>query len=170
VIAQLENEVGMYSIVPAHSDGTISQARNLFREYASTIGVEVCLGDFEREMASLPGFYAPPDGRLLLAIEESAGGMGEAIGCVGLRRFNENIGEMKRLYVRSALRGKGTGGLLIQSLIAEARSIGYEKMVLDTLPSMKAAQKLYRTLGFREIPPYQKNSIPDSLFFELALR
>jgi ribosomal protein S18 acetylase RimI-like enzyme len=160
----------MYRIVPALSDGTISQARTLFREYASTIGVEVCLGDFEREMASLPGLYTPPDGRLLLAIEESAGGAGEAIGCVGLRRFDQNIGEMKRLYVRSALRGKGAGGQLIRSLIAEARSIGYEKMVLDTLPSMKAAQKLYRTLGFREITAYQKNSIPDSLFFELALR
>jgi putative acetyltransferase len=166
----LENEVGMYRIVLALSDGTISQARNLFREYASTIGVEVCLGDFEREMATLPGLYAPPGGRLLLAIEESAGSPEEAIGCVGLRRLDQTVGEMKRLYVRSSLRGKGAGGQLIRSLIAEARSIGYEKMVLDTLPSMKAAQKLYRTLGFREIPAYRKNPIPDSLFFVLALR
>jgi ribosomal protein S18 acetylase RimI-like enzyme len=170
VIAQSCHEVGMFRIVLALSDETISQARNLFREYASTIGVEVCLGDFERETATLPGLYAPPGGRLLLAIEESFGSPGEAIGCVGLRRFDQAVGEMKRLYVRSSLRGKGAGAQLVRSLIAEARSIGYQRMVLDTLPSMEAAQKLYRTLGFREIAAYQKNPIPDSLFFEFLLR
>jgi ribosomal protein S18 acetylase RimI-like enzyme len=170
VIAQSCHEVSMFRIVLALSDETISQARNLFREYASTIGVEVCLGDFEREMATLPGLYAPPGGRLLLAIEENAGSPEEAVGCVGLRRFDQAVGEMKRLYVRSSLRGKGAGAQLVRSLIAEARSIGYERMVLDTLPSMQSAQKLYRTLGFREIPAYLKNPVPDSLFFELLLQ
>jgi ribosomal protein S18 acetylase RimI-like enzyme len=159
----------MFRIVLALSDGTLSQARNLFRQYASTIGVEVCLGDFEREIASLPGLYTPPAGRLLLAIPENAGGPGEAIGCAGLRRYDENVGEMKRLYVRPEFRGKGAGEQLIRSLIAEARSIGYQRMVLDTLPSMEAAHKLYRTLGFREIPPYRKDAVPDSLFFERLL-
>ncbi len=159
----------MFRIVLALADETISQARNLFRENASTIGVEVCLGDFEREVATLPGLYAPPGGRLLLAIEESSGSAGEAVGCVGLRRFDQTIGEMKRLYVRSSLRGKGAGAQLVRSLIAEARSIGYQRMVLDTFPSMEAAQILYRTLGFREIPAYQNNPVLDTLFFEFLL-
>lgn len=160
----------MFRIVPAVSEKSMSQARNLFREYASTIAVEACLGDFERELATLPGLYAPPSGRLLLAFEESAGSTGEPVACVGLRRFDRNVGEMKRLYVRSEMRGKGVGAQLVRSLIAEARSIGYERMVLDTLPTMEAAQKLYRTLGFREIPAYRKNPIPDSLFFEFLLQ
>jgi putative acetyltransferase len=160
----------MLRIVPALSEGTISQARNLFREYASTTGVEVCLVDFERELASLPGLYAPPAGRLLLAIQESAGNPGEAIGCAALRKLEPDACELKRLYVRSAFRGQGAARELVKELIKEARSIGYKKMVLDTLPSMQEAHKLYRTIGFREIPAYQKNPIPDSLFFELALR
>ena len=160
----------MLRIVPVFSEETVSQARKLFREYASTIGAEVCLGDFEREMATLPGLYAPPDGRLLVAIDESARSPEEAVGCVALRRFDQSAGEIKRLYVRSALRGKGAAGQLVRSLIVEARSIGYERMVLDTLPSMQKAQKLYRTLGFREISAYSKNPIPDSLSFELLLQ
>jgi putative acetyltransferase len=160
----------MFRIVPAFSEGTISQARILFREYASTIGVEVCLGDFERELASLPGLYAPPAGRLLLAIQERAGNSGEAIGCAALRKLEPDACELKRLYVRSAFRGQGAARELVKELIAEARSIGYKRMVLDTLPSMQVAHKLYRTIGFREIPAYQKNPIPNSIFFGLELR
>jgi putative acetyltransferase len=160
----------MLRIVPALSEETISQARNLFREYATTIGVEVCLADFEREIASLPGSYAPPDGKLLLAIKESAGNSTEAIGCIALRELGSDACEMKRLYVRPAFRGSGAGGELIRLLIAEARTIGYQRMLLDTLPSMKEAHKLYRRLGFREIPSYQKNPIPEALFFELVLK
>jgi putative acetyltransferase len=160
----------MLRIVPALSEGTLSQARNLFREYASTLGVEVCLGDFERELAFLPGLYAPPDGRLMLAIDLSPGNPGEAIGCAALRKWEQDAGEMKRLYVRPAFRGKGAARELVKELIAEARSIGYKRMVLDTLPSMEGAHKLYRTLGFREIPSYQQNPIPGALFFELVLR
>ncbi len=160
----------MLRIVPALSEAAISQARNLFREYATTPGVVSCLDDFERELASLPGLYAPPGGRLLLAIEESAEVPREAIGCAALRKWEPDACEMKRLYVRPAFRGKGAGRELVRSLIADARSIGYKKMLLDTLPSMKESHKLYRTLGFHEISAYQKNPIPEALFFELTLR
>jgi len=160
----------MVSIVPALSDAAISQARNLFREYAKMPGVAPCVEDFEREVVSLPGQYAPPSGRLLLAMQESPGNSGEAIGCIALRRLEPGVCEMKRLYVRSTFRGSGAGRELVNSLTVEARSIGYKRMLLDTLPSMTEAHKLYRTLGFREIPSYQKNPIPGALFFELALR
>jgi putative acetyltransferase len=160
----------MLRIVPALSDGTLLQARNLFREYASTLGVEECLEDFERELVSLPGLYAPPGGRLLLGMQESAEGPGEAIGCAALRGLEPDACEMKRLYVRPAFRGNGAGLELVRSLIAEARSIGYKRMLLDTLPTMREAHLLYRRLGFREIPAYQENPIPEALFFELALR
>jgi GNAT superfamily N-acetyltransferase len=157
-------------IVPVLSEETLSQARNLFREYATMPGVAPCIEDFEKEVASLPGAYAPPDGRLLLAIQESPGNPGEASGCAALRRLEQDACEMKRLYVRPAFRGGRVGQGLVRELIAEARSIGYRRMLLDTLPSMKEAHQLYRTLGFREIPSYQKNPIPGALFFELALR
>jgi len=160
----------MLRIVPAISDGDISLARNLFREYASTIGVEVCLGDYERELATLPGLYAPPAGRLLMAVQEDTENPGQAIGCGAIRALEPGACELKRLYVRSGFRGKGLARKLVNELIAEAQSIGYERILLDTLPSMQAAQNLYRTLGFREIPPYRKGPVPDSLFFELALR
>ena len=160
----------MLRIVPAISDGDISLARNLFREYASTIGVEVCLGDYERELATLPGLYAPPAGRLLMAFQEDTENPGRAIGCGAIRALEPGACELKRLYVRSGFRGRGLARKLVNELIAEAQSIGYERILLDTLPSMQAAQNLYRTLGFREIPPYRKDPVPDSLFFELALR
>jgi ribosomal protein S18 acetylase RimI-like enzyme len=160
----------MVSIVPALSGAALLQARNLFREYGFTPGVTPCLEDFERELDSLPGWYAPPGGRLLLAMQESAGNSGEAIGCVALRRLEPDVCEMKRLYVRPTFRGSGAGKELVRSLIADARSMGYKRMLLDTLPSMTEAHKLYRTLGFREIPAYQKNPIPGALFFELLLQ
>ena len=159
----------MLRVVPALSEETISQVRNLFREYAMMPGVAPCLEDFEREVVMLPGRYAPPGGRLLLAIREGAGGLGETIGCAALRGLDQGVCEMKRLYVRPAIRGKGAGRELVRSLITEARAIGYKTMVLDTLPSMQEAHRLYRTLGFREISSYQKNPIPGALFFELAL-
>jgi ribosomal protein S18 acetylase RimI-like enzyme len=160
----------MLDIVPALSGVALLHARNLFREYAMMPGVAPCMEDFEREVVSLPGLYAPPGGRLLLAMQDSAGNSGEAIGCVALRRLESEVCEMKRLYVRPTFRGSGAGRELVCSLIAEARAIGYKRMLLDTLPSMTEAHKLYRTLGFREIPSYQQNPIPGALFFELLLR
>jgi carbonic anhydrase len=159
----------MLCIVPAISEGAIAQARNLFREYAAIPGVAPCLENFEKEVVALPGAYAPPDGRLLLAIREGAGSAEEAIGCAALRRLEADACELKRLYVRPALRGEGAGRQLVKALIAEARSIGYQRLLLDTLPSMQEAHKLYRTLRFREIPAYRKDAVPESLFFELSL-
>ena len=159
----------MLRIAPALAEPDLLQARALFREYASTRGVMPCLNDFERELASLPGQYAPPEGRLLLAIREEPGKLEEVSGCVALRKLEQDTCEMKRLYVRPALRGEGAGRKLVESLIAEARSIGYERMFLDTLPSMHEAHMLYRTLGFREIPAYWKNPTRGVLFFELTL-
>ena len=159
----------MLRIVPVLSKETLSRTRDLFHEYATMPGVAPCVEDFEKEVASLPGSYAPPAGRLLLALQENPGGSGEAAGCAALRMLNQGTCEMKRLYVRPAFRGAGVGRELVKELIAEARSIGYRRMLLDTLPSMKEAHKLYRTLGFREISSYQENPIPGALFFELPL-
>ena len=160
----------MLRIVPAQADPALSQARNLFREYARMPGVAPCVADFEREVVGLPGLYAPAAGRLLLAIQDNPASVGEAVGCGALRPFDPVSCEMKRLYVRLTSRGQGAGRELVKGLIAEARSIGYERMLLDTLPSMAEAQKLYRVLGFREISSYQKNPVPGSLFFELLLK
>ena len=157
-------------IAPALLEPAISDVRKLFQEYSLMPGVVQCLDDFERELASLPGAYAPPSGRLLLASENGLESAEAAIGCVALRRFEQEVCEMKRLFVRPEFRGQGAARSLVEGLIVEARSIRYQRMVLDTLPSMEAAHKLYRTLGFREIPPYMKNPIPGALFFELKLR
>ena len=159
----------MIRVASAQSEESLAKARNLFREYALTPGVVVCLEDFEREVAELPGQYAPPGGRLLLAVENAAGNDEHAIACVALRKLHVAACEMKRLYVHPASRGKGAARKLVQALITEARTIGYERMVLDTLPSMKEAHELYRSLGFREISCYQKNPVPGALFFEFRL-
>jgi carbonic anhydrase len=160
----------MIRITQAIAEPAISQARALFREYATSRGVEPCWDDFELELATLPGQYAPPDGRLLLAMRETSGSPAEIAGCVALRKLEKDACEMKRLFVPPGLRGEGAGRTLVEALIAEARSIGYARMLLDTLPSMRMAHQLYRTIGFREIPAYHKNPIPGALFFELVLR
>ena len=160
----------MIHIVPVLSDETLSQARDLFREYATIPGVAPCVEDFGKEVAALPGSYAPPSGRLLLAVQEISGNSDEPAGCGALRKFDQDTCEMKRVFVRPAFRGLGAGRELVVELISEARSIGYQRMLLDTLPTMKEAHKLYRTFGFREISCYQKAPIPGALFFELALR
>ena len=159
----------MLRIISAVSTEDIQLAQKLFREYGTMPGVAPCLADFEREVSALPGPYAPPSGRLLLAFDPSEGNSQRPIGCVALRALQADTCEMKRLYVDSVHRGNGAGRALVQGVIAEARSIGYQRMVLDTLPSMQGAHRLYRTLGFREISSYQKNPIPGALFFELAL-
>jgi GNAT superfamily N-acetyltransferase len=155
----------MLKIVPAKTEADIAQARELFAEYAAALGVDLCFQNFEQELAGLPGDYAPPAGRLLLAFDGA-----QAAGCGALRKIAAEVCEMKRLYIRPVFRGKGVGRALADALIAAAREIGYARMRLDTLPSMKEAAALYRSLGFREIPPYRYNPIPGSLFLELFLR
>jgi ribosomal protein S18 acetylase RimI-like enzyme len=139
--------------------------RGLFNEYAGGLGVDLCFQDFDRELAGLPGDYPPPAGRLLLAWEAE-----QAVGSGALRKLDAGACEMKRLYVRTAARGQGLGRRMAEALIREARLIGYERMRLDTLPSMGEAITLYRSLGFVPIAPYRKNPVPGALFLELALR
>ena len=139
----------MVKIVQAHSEQEIAWVRMLFREYADSLGIDLCFQSFEEELAGLPGRYAPPEGSLLIAVED-----GQVIGCVALRKSDESIGEMKRLYLRPAFRGNGAGRNLALAIIAEARKVGYSRLCLDTLPVMQEAIALYRSLGFREIEPY----------------
>jgi GNAT superfamily N-acetyltransferase len=159
----------MFQIVRANSKESVSQAQGLFREYGSLPEVKVCVVNFEQEILSLPGAYAPPAGRLLLAYENSEA-CAEAVGCAAIRQWDQAATcELKRLYVRNQFRGRGIGKKLLGASIMEARSIGYAKIVLDTLPSMSEAHKLYRSAGFREIPAYQENPVPGALFFALTL-
>ena len=160
----------MLQIIPAISPENLAHVQELFREYARIPGVAPCVEDFEREVASLPGLYAPPSGTLLLALEDGSGVIPRAaVGCVGLRRWDERACEMKRLFVRPEFRDCGAGCALVNEVIKAARSMGYERMLLDTLPTMQKAQELYRSVGFREIPPYPKKPIPGALYFELDL-
>jgi len=143
----------------------IERARELFLEYANSLGFSLCFQDFDRELAELPGDYSPPDGRLLLAEYE-----GQLAGCVGLHRLEPEICEMKRLYLRPTFRGKGLGRSLAERVIAEARAIGYVRMRLDTVePIMKDAVAMYRRLGFKEITPYRPNPITGAMYMELEL-
>ncbi len=159
----------MVRVESALSEPALSEARTLFRECAFTPGVAPCLVEFEREVASLPGAYSPPDGRLLVAFLNDEGSAAQVAGCVALRRLDRDACEMKRLYVRPSSRGTGAGRALVENLISEARLIGYKTMLLDTLPSMREAHKLYKKLGFLAVPSYQKNPVPGALFFELTL-
>jgi GNAT superfamily N-acetyltransferase len=151
-------------IVPAMSTDQITTARRLFREYEASLRIDLSFQDFAREVAELPGAYAPPAGRLLLATEGF-----EPTGCVALRPLGGDLCEMKRLYVRPAARGKRVGRLLAETVIREARLIGYARMRLDTLPFMKEATAIYRALGFVEIAPYYDNPVAGSLCMERAL-
>jgi GNAT superfamily N-acetyltransferase len=127
--------------------------------------MNLCFQNFEQELAGLPGHYAPPDGRLLLAEYE-----GQLAGCVALHAWEPGICEMKRLYLRPSFRGKGLGRVLAEAIITEARNIGYQRMRLDTIePIMKDAVEMYRKLGFREIAPYRPNPIAGAMYMELQL-
>lgn len=155
----------LLQFVQAETPAQIAQARELFLEYAQSLGFSLCFQNFDKELAELPGDYVPPGGRLLLAHYE-----GKAAGCVALHRLEQGICEMKRLFLRREFRGKRLGRALADRIIAEARQIGYQRMRLDTVESaMKDAVAMYRKIGFQEIPPYCANPVPTALYMELLL-
>jgi ribosomal protein S18 acetylase RimI-like enzyme len=143
---------------------SITRVRELFVEYAAWLNVDLCFQGFNDELASLPGAYARPDGRLLLATRD-----GQAAGCIALRRFDERSGEVKRLWVRPAFRAAGLGRQLALQVIAGAREAGYQRLVLDTLAPMGEAIALYRSLGFGEIPPYYHNPLAGAVYMAMDL-
>ncbi len=154
-----------FSIQQGVTPTQIAQARELFLEYSKSLGFSLCFQNFDQELAGLPGDYAPPGGRLLLADFQ-----GEVAGCVALHKIETEVCEMKRLYIRTKFRGRGLGRILAEAIIAEARQIGYLRMRLDTVgPVMKDAVAMYRKLGFREIAPYRANPMAGTLYLELTL-
>lgn len=155
-------------IVPAQAADEIVAVKALFLEYQDSLGVSLCFQGFDKELAELPGSYAPPAGRLYLAQVDGA-----VAGCVGLRplvaAYSDGRCEMKRLYLRPDFRGLGLGRRLAKLIIAEARKIGYRRLVLDTLADMGKARALYASLGFHEIPAYYDNPLSGVLYAELDL-
>jgi ribosomal protein S18 acetylase RimI-like enzyme len=152
-------------IIHAETSAQIEDARRLFREYEAWLDVDLCFQSFEEELNTLPGKYAQPSGRLLLALENE-----KPAGCIALRKIEDDICEMKRLYVRDDFRGTGLGKMLIERLIEEAKTIGYKIMRLDTLPDkMPQAIKLYQSYGFQKIEPYYENPHKETLFMEKLL-
>jgi carbonic anhydrase len=162
----------------------IGTAKTLFLEYAASLGFELCFQSFDEELAGLPGDYAPPYGALLIAVDDGAEVRGEptgetgaevveerrvAAGCAALRRLDAETCEIKRLYVRPSCRGKGIGRALAETVVAEARKIGYQRMRLDAIRNMTAAVGLYASMGFKQIAPYRHNPIPGAVYLELSL-
>lgn len=155
----------MLSIRQVEDKEDVQQARELFREYEAWLALDLCFQNFEKELAELPGAYAPPTGRLLLAFEND-----QLAGCIALRKLGDGVCEMKRLFLRPQFHGQGRGRELAERIVSEARDAGYERMRLDTLPEqMGKAIALYRSLGFKEIAPYYDNPVAGALFMELVL-
>jgi len=151
-------------VVEADGPGGLAACRDLFREYQRSLGVDLSYQGFEAELETLPGKYAAPRGRLLLAREG-----GTLFGCAALRPLGDGDCEMKRLYVRPMARGRGAGLALARRLVDIARSKGYARMRLDTLPTMHDAQRMYERLGFRDTAPYYETPVAGTRFMALAL-
>lgn len=157
--------VGEHVVAAAEGPADLAIVHELFLEYQAALGVDLCFQGFERELAELPGSYAPPGGLLLLARTRA----GEPVGCVALHELEPGICEMKRLYVRPSARGHGLGRELVKAVISAAHEAGYRAMRLDTLPSMVEAAPLYASLGFRDVEPYYENPVVGARFLELEL-
>jgi putative acetyltransferase len=152
-------------LIQATTEEQIETARELFKEYAASLAIDMCFQSFDQELQTLPGKYAPPDGRLLLAYVDD-----ELIGCIALRKLDNRTCEMKRLFLRPNYRGKGYGRTMIENLIEQARDIGYQRMWLDSLPGkMDAAISLYREFGFKDIPAYYENPLEGVVYLERSL-
>jgi len=152
-----------FAIREAQSAEDITHARELFREYADWLAIDLAFQHFDDELATLPGKYAPPPGRLFLAGDPP-------VGCIALRPLDEaGVGEVKRLYVRDAARGTGLGRMLVETVIEHARDIGYRELRLDTADWMRDALRLYAKLGFRECSPYYHNPMPGAVYMSLVL-
>ena len=155
----------MMNLLEAHTPEDLETVRTLFREYEQFLGVDLCFQGFAEELATLPGRYAPPRGRLLLAREGE-----QAAGCVALRPLEEEGAcEMKRLFVRPAYRGQGLGRRLAVRIIREASALGYTVMRLDTLDTLERAMRIYETLGFQRCAPYYANPLPGVAYWQRAL-
>lgn len=154
----------MLKIIRADSDDHFGKAHALFEEYAALLGIDLSFQRFDEELSNLATVYSPPNGSLLLAFYQD-----QTSGCVALRKLEEGICEMKRLYVKPQFRNLRIGNALAKGIIDEARRLGYNRMRLDTLPSMARAQALYKSLGFHEIAPYRFNPVDGTVFMELAI-
>jgi carbonic anhydrase len=165
VIRQAEEDRGSLRLLQPASPEDWRRARQLVEAYAASLNLDLSFQDFRHELQDLASEYGPPTAAFLLAVDRGA-----SVGCVGVRRFSDGVGEVKRLYVVPAVRGRGVGRLLARGIVAEAEHLGYARLVLDTLPSMKEAQALYSSLGFQPIAPYRFNPVPGTVFLELTLQ
>jgi len=159
-----EPAIGKSALRHVNGERDVALARALFEEYAAWLAVDLCFQGFAQELATLPGAYAPPRGRLLLAGEP-----GDAFGCIALRPLDEGVGEVKRLYVQPRARGHGWGRRLVEAVVDEARAIGYLELKLDTLERMVEARALYADAGFRPCPAYYRNPLGDTIYMALDL-
>jgi len=159
------SRIAMLKILRAETDDDFEQARSLFEEYAASLGIDLGFQHFDEELSNLPAQYSLPNGVLLLAFSED-----QTAGCVALRKLDRGVCEMKRLYVNPQFRSLKIGRLLAEKIVEEAQKLGYNRIRLDTLPSMTQAQSLYKSLGFREIVPYRFNPVEGAVFMELRLQ